>query len=316
MPRRAAGHVGTLTGSHPSHSFTMEGMRRAPLVLAFLAFLTALLAAGCQQAQMLGGKDRPKRYAKIVSLSPSTTEILAGNGVRLAGRTAACDYPAQSVGAVPVVAAVKPDYEALSRIRPDLIVYDAELYGDAEIRKLAGTGATMFRFDPKSLDEYERAVYEMGSLTATETGLSSYVDRVNAEAENAQADPPTPKPKVAVILPDASGRHLLAGTQGLRAECVRLAGGDMVGPASNRFEPLSPEFLVKEDPDVIILAGKREDFERDARFARLKARRNANVYGLPQDLILRRGARVDKLIDNLHKALALSTKPAAARGQG
>ena len=291
-------------------------MRRAPLALVPLATLmmATLMAPGCKQAQAVGGKPRPKSYRAIVSLSPSTTELLAGNGIPIVGRTSADDYPERLTA--PIVGGVKPDYEALARIKPDLIVYDAELYGDAEVRKLQETGAKLFKYDPRTFDEYTRAVYEIGSLSGTETTLSSFVDRTYAEKANAEGDVPNPRPKVAIILPDSSGRHLIGGTQGLRAECVKIAGGDQIGPDSARFEPLSPEFLIKEDPDVIISAGAPEAFERDPRFAGLKARRTNNVRSLAQDIVLRRGARVDKLIDNFHKAFSQARERALAATAG
>lgn len=293
----------------------MMPMRRALPVLLTLALLlaTVLTLGGCGQAQSLGGKARPTRYRSIVSLSPSTTEILAGNGIPVVGRTAACNYP-PNVTRIPVVGGVKPDYEALARIKPDLIVYDADLYGDAEVRKLQSTGAKLYRFDPQTLDDYEREVYELGSLTAAETGLSGYLDKVNAEETVAQGDPPTPQPTVAIILPDTGGRHLIAGTKGFRAECLRIAGGKQIGPDSTKFEPLSPEFLVTQDPDVIIVAGDPLTLEKDARFAGLKARRTNKIYGLPADVLLRRGGRVNLLIKNLSKALSLSVeaKPASS----
>lgn len=284
-------------------------MRRA---LLLLFALVTLLGTGCKQAESLGGKPRPKRYARIVSLSPSTTEILAGNAVNLAGRTSACDYP-ENVRGVPVVASTKPDYEALARLKPDLIVYDAELYGEAEVRKLQGTGAKLLSYDPQSLEEYTRSLQEIGSLVALETGFSSYLDRVNVEVNSSKGDPPRPLPKVALILPDASGLHLIGGTKGLRAECLKIAGGQQVGPDSDRFEPLSPEFLVSQNPDVIILVGDRKTFEKDPRFVSLKARRNANVYAIQQDIVLRRGSRVDQLIKQFHKALSLSVQPLGTR---
>ncbi len=305
-------------------------MRRALFVpLALTIALGAILGGGCKQAQTLGGKPRPKKYERVVSLSPSTTEIAAGNGINLVGRTSACDYP-QQVTKVPVVGGVKPDYEALAKIKPDLVLYDKELYGEADVRKLGGLGATLFAWDPHTLAEYRERTFELGSLGAVETGLSGYVDRLDRETTTAQGDPPTPRPTVAVILPGTSGRHMIGGTKGLRADCVRVAGGEPVGPGGEIFEALSPEFLVGKDPDVILLAvenppatplpagaapppsAARREFEGDARFAGLKARRLGHVYGIPADVLLRRGARVDALVRNLHKAFKFATQPAAA----
>ena len=305
-------------------------MRLFSLGLLAAVTLAAVGIGGCKGAQTLGGKPRPKLYRTIVSLSPSTTEIAASNGINLAGRTAADDYP-PSITKLPVVASVKPDYEALARMKPDLILYDKELYSGADVEKLKSLGAETFEWDPNTLDEYRKRLFELGSLGAAETMISSYVDRVDREVQTAEGDPPQPRPTVAVILPGPNGRHMVMGTKGLRAEIVKVSGGEPIGPDSNLFEPLSPEFLVAKDPDVIVLAienppatpppagtppapsAARAEFEGDARFAGLKAlRRDAegrnHVYGLPSDVLLRRGSRVNLLIDNLHKAFKLATQ--------
>ncbi|MER3496164.1 MAG: hypothetical protein C4320_04795, partial [Armatimonadota bacterium] len=197
-------------------------------------FLLPLLAVliGCGQAQTLGGKDRPKRYTKIVSLSPSTTEILAGNGIPLVGRTSACNYP-ESVKRVPVVGSVEPDYEALARIKPDLVVYDKALYGEAKVRKIEALGAKTY--DPQTFVKFQQQCYELGSLTATETTLASYVDRVRNAA--AAASGSGEGISLAIILPSKNGRPLIAGTKGFLGEIVRATGAKMIGPNGDNFVP-------------------------------------------------------------------------------
>jgi ABC-type Fe3+-citrate transport system substrate-binding protein len=97
-------------------------------------------------------------------------------------------------------------------------------------------------------------------------------------------------------------------TQGELAEVMRVIGADPVGPDTAKFETLSPEFLFQANPDVIIVAGEAKSFLADTRFANLDAVKNLRIFGNNQDMWVRRGGRIDNLIEQAHKALMLVIK--------
>ncbi len=282
-------------------------MRAAPSLLLPLA----LVLIGCgSKAQQVGGVPRFGVPPKVVSLSPSTTEIIASDlDLRLlVGRTESDDYP-KNVLAVPVVASVKPDFEKIKASGATDLVYDADLYGPDDIKRIEAMGLRGFAFQAHDLAGFEKELYSLSGSFGSETNVSGYVDRIERERGTAEGDPPSPKPKVAVVL---GGGDYVAGTDSFVANIVRVAGGEPVGPKSGKFDAASPEAMVAAVPDVIVLATSKEAGARDLaalkanpRFSASPAVKNGRVAALNQDVVVRRGARVDTLIHQLHLAFAL-----------
>lgn len=290
-------------------SATMKPMRRAlSLLVPF-----AVVLAGCgPKSQQFGGTPRTGPPPTVVSLSPSVSEIVASNmDVRqLVGRTKADDYPV-SVTAVPVVAEVKPDFEAIAKIKPGIVAYDADLFNEADVKQIEATGAKAFAFKEHTVVGFERELYELSGLLGSETNVSSYVDRIERERSIAESDSPSPKPKVAVVL----GGGYVAGTNSFVANVVKIAGGEPVGPAADKFAPMSPEALVAAAPDVIVLATDKTTATKDMAalraapgFAATPAVRNGKILALTQNVVLRRGARVDTFIRDLHRGIMRSVQ--------
>lgn len=284
-------------------------MRRAFPLLFSLPLL--FLALGCQQGDGNGPlKIRKVTYRSIVSLSPSTSEILGQPfGVTLAGRSAADNYPENVMLNVPVVGGVKPDCERLTQMHPDLIVYDRSLYNEEDERKLKQTGASVYAMDAHTLADFRMQLFELASLIGQETRAQDYMGRIKEELNNAKATPPSPTPKVAVLIPGTSGSNMIAGTESFDADVVRSVGGEPVGPKGTKFVNVNPEALIALDPDKIIVSGKATDhagfdaFIKDPRFQVLKAVKSGNVTVIDSDVLLREGSRVDLLVKAIYRAI-------------
>lgn len=274
-------------------------------LLITVSVLGSTLLSGCEQQTQIGGQPRTKGYNTIVSLSPSTTEILLSSGVTIKGRTSACNFPEFAVKSIKVVGGVKPDYEALTTVKPDLIVYESNIYNEQDKEKIKGLKAEIFELKSETVADFEIELAKLGAATGAETNFAEYADKVHRAANKAKADAPNPKPKVAVILAGANGNHFILGTKGFISDCYQVAGSNLIGPNTDKFEPLKPEFLIAENPDVIFVPGKAEEFLKDSRMSGIKAVKDGRVYGINADVSLRRGSRVPQLIENIDKALEL-----------
>ena len=93
--------------------------------LPFLILTLLLPLSGCADKPARLAR-RPKVYRKIISLSPGTSEIVASDAdaTTLKGRTAACNFPQNMMASIPIVASIKPDYEKIQSLKPDMILYD------------------------------------------------------------------------------------------------------------------------------------------------------------------------------------------------
>lgn len=275
-------------------------MRTSAFFFATLALLAAL--AGCKQDTFIvGGTPPSKIYKTAVSLSPGATEIVSSNiyGLKLVGRTASCNFPNPNSPAEVVMSGVKPNYERIAELKPDIILYDDGLFSEADLAKLKELNIETVAITGKTVDEFEQSLYLLGSKLHGESVMSEYVDRIHSASEAAAGNPPAKELKVAVMMPGKGTEHMIAGTQSFVADEVRKAQGTPVGPDGTEFVAASAESLVSLNPDVIVSAGKADAIEKDPRLQSIAAIKNKRVLSADPDIVLRRGSRVDKLIRGL-----------------
>lgn len=283
-----------------------------------VGIFAVLLIGGCENPRHAGGYLHPKPPRRVVSLSPSTSELLGiylPVGV-LIGRTSSCNYPGNVTSAA-VVGDVKPNYEKIAALKPDLVFYDASLYNEQEVQKIRSLGVDVFPLDVDSLDRFFLYLDALGSRIDQPMKVAEYSDKVFNARKIAQSAPPNPRPKVAVML--TGGGYMIGGTKGFLADCIRAAGGEPVGPESNKFEPANLEALISWNPDVIVVGAAPENMVtdssgmtdddpteadavlKDARLKPIKAIQKGAIAAINQDVLLRAGSRVDKLISNLYQ---------------
>ncbi len=273
------------------------------MFLRRFAWLTAavLVVAGCQKGgDDIGGVPREGGTPAIVSLSPSTSELVGKLSFQnmLSGRTAEDDFP-QSVQAAPIVMqGTTPDYEKIASIKPDLIVYDASLFSEDEIKKVEELGADTLPFDATNLDEFIDYCYRLAGRVGGESTMSEYVDEIYNAAEAAKGIAPETKPRVALLM-GSDGRYMVAGKNGFLAHLATLCGGEVIGPDGTVFADMSIESLVAADPQLIITNGSAQAILNDPRFANTFAVKNKQVANIDGDVLLRAGGRVEKLIGAL-----------------
>lgn len=269
------------------------------IVRLALLLVAALAMAGCPKSEknLVYGTPGPD-YQSIVSLSPSSTEVVARWCAyqKLKGRTAADKWPNYVTGATVVVDSTKPDYEKILSLKADLVVYDPLLYSDAEIAKIKELKIETFVWDPKNIDEMIDLLYKIGAMTRSELNCSGYVDKIIAARAEATSQALSPMPRVALVLPGVGSEHMIVGTNSFQADQLKASGGEPVGPASDRFVPLNPEELITLNPDAIIVAGDAAPILNDPKLQSIKAIQTKRVLGLAADACLRRGGRVDQFI--------------------
>lgn len=276
-----------------------------------LVFLAAFLV-GCGKVTNFGGKPtRPPE--RVVSLSPSTTEIISFDGLngQLVGRTTSCNYPLYIDKLVPVYGSVKPDYEKLATVKGlSLVVYERALYSDADIAKLKEIGIPLFEFHAKDLEDFRESLKDLGQTLGAPLTTSQYLDKIQNSIEKAKASPPAKPAKVAVMT-----GNMIVGKNSFLADVIKTCGGTPAGPDADKFVPANPEQLIADNPDAVILAAdiskyvadKRKQqeiaqqvhdaFAKDPRYKSLNAVKNDKIFPMDADVLLRQGVRVDKLIE-------------------
>ncbi len=275
------------------------------LRLVVSALLVALTLWGCGAPR--AGEHiikKKKGYGSVVSLSPSTTMLVAevGGSAFLSGRTESCDTPSYVKFLKVVVKGTKPDYEAIVSLRPDLIVYDRALYSDDEIAKIKELGVETMEYDPHTLDDYNDFVYKVGSKLAIEMAASRYLDKI-ATALTLSLSAAKDHPKVTILLGTREEGYYIMGTGGFHAEVLRLCGGTPVGVDGDRFAPANIERLIEMDPEVIYSDGNSAEIYSDPRLQNVLAVQKFHVYDSDPKYLTRMSSKIDTYFQRISRDL-------------
>ena len=233
--------------------------KRAALPLRVLWALAAvlLLASACTGSDTEAAPDDPEyRYQRIVSISPTGTEILfaIGAGDRVVAVDQFSYYPPEAP--VTDLDGWSPNIEAIASYEPDLVVLQTN--GDL-IAGLEALGITVLAHDaPVVFDDVYAQIAQFGDVTGQ-------VDEAVQLAADMQAD----IADLIAAAPDASGltyyheldNTLYSVTSGtFIGQVYGLFGLDNVADPADAdgshfgYPQLSDEYLVDADPDLIFLA--------------------------------------------------------------
>ncbi|MER3412733.1 MAG: hypothetical protein C4341_00530 [Armatimonadota bacterium] len=268
---------------------------RIPKACLLLALGLAL--AGCEPPR-ISSDDLPDRiYSRVVSLSPSTTELIGLIDCEsyLLGRTAFCTVPS-SVRNTTIVANPEPDFERIANLQPDLIVADSSVMNPAWEEKLRRIGAEVKVVDIHSLEEWKRAVYDLASGFLRQRTASKRIGDVEQVEAMWRSDPLDPKPTAIVVMNGQQPR--VAGLGTFQADLLRAAGAQPLGPDSPRFEQVSPDQVLAWDPQIIIVAGDPNELT-GVPWDSTEAGTTNSIVGINPDVLLRSGGRVDVALDAL-----------------
>lgn len=227
---------------------------------------------------------------------------LLGSSYKILGRTESCDFPPAVKESPVVMNGTKPNFELISKMSPDVILYDHDILSEADVAKLKQLGFATVDIGADTLDEYFEILQTYGANTRNEMAFSEYADRIHKIRQTKASTARKPPVKIAIVMPGKGGQHMICGTDGMLADCIKTIGGEPTGPKGKMFITLNPEAFIQLNPEAIITAGDPTPIVKDPRFANLKAVKNGKIWGINPDVLLRRGARFDKLLEAMGPA--------------
>jgi len=251
---------------------------------------------------------------RIVSLSPSNTEILAALGLvdRVVGVTDVCDYPPEVKNKTRIGGYSSISIEKVAAARPDLVVA-SDLTPKETVSRLRNLGLPVVVVAPRNIDHMIRDIRMVGTLTGTESQAEVLAARLSD--------------RIAAILPcpSASGRPTVAhvvwneplyvsGNETLQNDVIVHAGGVNIFTGQSGWGTVSlEEFLIK-NPDIIIVSGGGgmdsstrdvilEAFMTNPQYASLSAVKNHRVYSVNADLISRPAPRIVDAVEQVARLI-------------
>lgn len=251
--------------------------------------------------------------ARIVSLAPSTTEILFALGLdgEIAGVSSFCDYPLEARKKDKVGSFSRPNIEKIIFLKPD-IVFCTGLEQAPIIDKLSRLKIKVFVSHPANMKELFASIREIGAVVNREKEAEALIQGMKAKIEKVTAKTAlvAEENKPRVFIEYWNNPLMTAGPGSFIDELISLAGGRNIAYDTKRpYSYFSPELVVKRNPDCIILAYMVNEEAAQAIKARLgwqeiSAVKNNRVYAdIDSDLILRPGPRIVKGLAELHKRL-------------
>jgi len=239
--------------------------------------------------------ERKTAPGGVVSLSPALTELIChlGREDRLVARSTACDWP-ESVKSLPAAGDfAEPELERILAMKPALVVSNEFVNPkDADALRQAGIAVELHPCD--NFADYREWVALMGKLldcpSEAESELARSADRI-AEFE-AELKTSEKKPLRALyVIWDSP--LLTAGADSLPDAVGRLAGLENIVKTEKGYPSISLEFVLKEDPDVIVWFAHGKDWKSNPSWSGIRAIHEGHVL-IPRDdsALLRPGPRI------------------------
>ncbi len=272
-------------------------VKKALLFILFILVLSAVSSAFSVTVKDESGIkftaiSAPRR---IISTMPSNTEILFDLGLekRIIAVSSRCDFPPRAAG-LPKVGDITLNTEKIVALNPDLVVmlYDMQKYQIERLRKLS---LPVFVINPHNFDELADSVLLLGKVTGTSKAaetLAGRIKRASAKAHSKKRQGPAPK--VLVVLWPAP--LITAGKGTFIDDIISRAGAQNLGAkVSGAYPSLDFEFVLKEEPDFIVFAGKSyknlQNILSEKKWQALKAVQDKKVMLIDSDIITRPSPR-------------------------
>jgi iron complex transport system substrate-binding protein len=254
------------------------------------------------------------RPAAILSLSPTATEMLyaIGAGSQVKAVDSLSDYPAQAPRTK--LSAYQPNVEAIVAQKPDLVVESGDT-GQLTKRLAAFSIPVLELPAPTTLAGEYSEFGQLGRATGHPAQAQQAVSRLRAQLHQiAAAAPHHAKPLTYYYELDQTYYSVTSSTfvgQLLALLGMKSIADQAVGAAkSGGYPQLSPEYIIKANPDYIVLADTLCCHQDAATVAKrpgwsgLAAVKAGRIIGLNDDIASRWGPRVSDLLRTVETAIA------------
>ena len=270
-------------------------MRRLFAWLLPALMLSALFGAGAARAA-----------ERIVSLGSDSTEILyaLGKSGEIVGVDDTSMYPAATAKLPKLGYFRSLAPEPILAARPTLVIASSGAGPEAVLTKLEQAGVKVVRLDdPHSVAGATAKIRAIAAAAGAEPQGEKLVASLNAKMAKVPANPK--QPRMMLILAQAPGRLLAAGSGTAGDSFIRLSGGTNAFSATG-YKPLSAEGALAAKPDYILipshvlgLAGGLDAIRKDPALARTPAAQAGRVIVVDSLAALNFGPRLPEAVAKL-----------------
>jgi iron complex transport system substrate-binding protein len=274
---------------------------------------------------------------RIVSLSPSSTEILfaVGAGQKVVGVTDYCNYPTDLEAQIEANELTRvggywnPSIDTIVGLKPDLVLASTakcreetnecvkckrrcELQAKvtAQLRSL---GLNVLTLAPHSMNDVLDNILLVGKISGNTAEVSNLVEKLRQRIEIVVKKSKAASNRPKVYFEVWNDPYVSVSKVTWIGNIINLAGGaNIFGDAISEWPIISPEEIIQRNPDKIVLPvipgvprfwGSFEDVKKRSGWKSIEAIRSDNLYEVPRDFISRPGPRLVDALEMLEKII-------------
>jgi iron complex transport system substrate-binding protein len=238
--------------------------------------------------------DLPQPPRRIVSLLPSLTEVVCELGAcdRLVGVDNYSNWPAP-VRKLPRLGGLEDaNIETIVSLKPDLVLMG---YSSRSMGRLEGLGIKVMALEPETLGDLRRVWTQVGRALAA-NDVQQLWDRVQAGVDAAARSLPASLRGTTVYFEVNSGPYAASEASFIGELLARIGAANVVPAQLGPFPKLNPEFVVRADPQVIMISDRNAQALKDRpgwdRIRAVRAGRVCMFTPEQGDMLVRPGPRM------------------------
>jgi iron complex transport system substrate-binding protein len=235
-------------------------MKKINTILAFTLILLATVSCKKEEKTTEDTTVKTDTVAKaetqrIISLNGAVTEIIAalGHEKEIVGVDVTSTYPetvkttAKDLGHVSRGVTI----ESIIALKPTVILGTDKDMSPELLAKIKASGVKAQLFTQEFTPEGTKKLIEEVAKAVNNTEYKALQDKVDADLKNVK--PVAAAPKVLFIYARGANMMMVSGTNTPVDKVIALAGGKNAVTDFEDYKPLTPEALIKGNPDVILM---------------------------------------------------------------
>jgi iron complex transport system substrate-binding protein len=282
--------------------------------------------------------DRKVTPERIVSLSPSNTEILfaVGAAPKIVGVTDYCNYPDElevliKMGKIERVGGYwNPSLETIVNLKPDLVLVstatckvktnkckkncsrscELTIKAASQLKKI---GLNVLILAPHSLNDVLKNILLFGNVTGNDVQAINLVNELQQRIDIVVTKSKTISNRPKVYFEVWNNPYVSVNSRTWIGDLINLAGGtNIFGDVVSEWPVVLPEKIIQMDPDLMVFPvipnfprfwESYEAVKNRVGWNTITAVKNSRLHEVPRDFISRPGPRLIEALELLGKMI-------------
>ena len=276
----------------------------------FALLVISIFVISCSKKNAENGKKgENKKYNRIVVLDPATVEMIYMLGaedkiVGVANLERSKVWPEEKVAKLESVGTfMKPSLEKIIALKPDLVIMSA-LTDDNLNNGLKSNNIEAKRIQANSIEEIFTNFLEVAKMLGKENEANKIIAEKRAKLEEIKKMAAINKKGLFVM---SASPLMVFGNDNLPNDIMKLLNIKNIAENQKGRNPIvTPEFIMKENPDIIItlLPNPSQIVATNPQLKNVNAIKNSKFIVVNSSQILRGSPRTIDQIEEIAKAVA------------